>query len=146
MDVTTHKIYDRLPAWLFSALVVAAILWLTLAREPLPRNSLPLIPGFDKRGHACMFGGLYFALAFDSRLHYRKRGKKNPRRGAARRALLLAGICIAFGGLIELLQEWTGQGRSADWLDFAADAAGVLLSAAVTPWVLRRLGPGAPTR
>lgn len=142
----TNRIYYPLPAWLFSVLVVAAILWLTLAREPLPETSLPMIPGFDKIGHACMFGGLYFSLSFDSRLSLLRRGKKSSRRGSARRALLLAGVCIVFGGLVELLQEWTGQGRSADWLDFAADAAGVLLSAAVTPSLLRRLGPGAPTR
>lgn len=135
-----QNVYDRVPAWVFSALVVAAILWLTLAREPLPRNSLPLIPGFDKLGHACMFGGLYFAAAFDWRLHLLRRGKGKSRRGRAFGAVLLAGSCIAFGGLIELLQEWMGQGRSADWLDFAADAAGVLLSTAVTPWVLRRSG------
>ncbi|MDE6126503.1 MAG: hypothetical protein K2G30_06060 [Muribaculaceae bacterium] len=138
-----HKVYSRVPAWLFSALVVAAILWLTLAREPLPETSLPLIPGFDKIGHVCMFGGLYFALAFDWRLHRRMRGKEKSRRGLALGAVLLAGLCVAFGGLIELLQEWMGQGRGADWLDFAADAAGVLFSVVVTPWVLRRIGLGA---
>ncbi len=139
-------IYDRFPAWLFSGLVVAAILWLTLAREPLPRSSFPLIPGFDKIGHACMFGGLYFAAAFDWRLSHRKMGKRESRRGHAERAVLLAGLCVAFGGGIELLQEWMGQGRSADWLDFVADAAGVALSVAVTPWVLRRIGLGVRIR
>lgn len=141
----TH-IYNRLPEWIFSGLVVAAILWLTLAREPLPEDTLPAIPGFDKVGHACMFGGLYFALAFDWRLYHRKRGNKKSRRSLALWTLLLAGSCIVFGGVIELLQEQMGQGRSADWLDFAADAAGVLLSVAVTPWVLRRLGLRAPLR
>ncbi len=140
------KFLERLPAWLFSALVVAAILWLTLAREPLPETSLPLFPGFDKVGHACMFGGLYFALSVDLRLHRASRGHKETRRGGALAALLLAGLCVAFGGAIELLQEAMGQGRSADWLDFAADAAGVLLSVGVTPWVLRLAGLGGQPR
>lgn len=140
------KFANKIPAWLFSAFVVVAILWLTLAREPLPETSLPRIPGFDKIGHACMFGGLYFDMAFDWRLHHLRLGNRKSRRGHALRAVVLAGLCVAFGGAVELLQGWMGQGRSADWLDFAADAAGVLLSVAVTPWVLRRIGLGARPR
>ena len=39
---------------------------------------------------------------------------------------------LALGGLIEIAQELMGLGRSADWLDFVADAAGVLLGMAVS--------------
>ncbi|MFA5242190.1 MAG: VanZ family protein [Sulfuricella sp.] len=40
--------------------------------------------------------------------------------------LYLALACVAFGGIIELLQGWSGY-RSADWLDLLADSLGVAL-------------------
>jgi VanZ family protein len=40
--------------------------------------------------------------------------------------LWLALACIAYGGIIELLQGWSGY-RSADWMDLLADSLGVAL-------------------
>ncbi len=136
------KFYKYIPAWLFSAAVIVAILWLTLARDPLPSGAFPAFEGIDKLGHACMFGGLYFALAFDLSLaRFRRGGKEKSRLGIAT-CVLMAGFCVVFGGAVELLQEAMREGRSAEALDFLADVAGVMVSVAVTPWVLRRIGFG----
>ena len=41
-------------------------------------------------------------------------------------------VCpILFSGAIELLQEYATTHRSGDWLDFAANAAGVVLAALI---------------
>lgn len=107
------------PRWAFTALVVAAILWLTLAPQPLPEEDLPTFPGMDKVAHACMFGGLLIALLWDWTVVRGNRiGKKRP---------LLAALAVAaFGGAIELVQEAMGMGRGADILDFLADCGGIV--------------------
>lgn len=64
--------------FIFSAIVLTAILWLTLSPDPLPDNDLPLFEGMDKIVHACMFGGLYFALRFDLTLWTRRHGNTHP--------------------------------------------------------------------
>lgn len=110
----------RVPAWGFTILVTAAILWLTLAPDPLPEESLPTFPGMDKVAHACMFGGLLIAVIWDwLALSGRRLGKKRP---------LWAALAVAaFGGAVELVQEAMGMGRGADILDFLADCGGVAL-------------------
>jgi VanZ family protein len=40
--------------------------------------------------------------------------------------LYLALACVAYGGIIELLQGWSGY-RTADWMDLLADSLGVAL-------------------
>lgn len=135
------RILLLLPAWMFSILVIAAILWLTLAPDPLPDNDLPLFPGFDKVGHACMFGGLYFAAAFDWSTRHRK-SHTYPDTGfnlPAKHAIAIALAAIAFGGAIELIQGAMGMGRGCDIFDFLADTAGVAVSALITPCILRAM-------
>lgn len=130
-----------LPPWMFSILVIAAILWLTLAPDPLPDNDLPLFPGFDKVGHACMFGGLYFAAAFDWSTRHRKShicpdtSFKLP----AKYAIAILVATIAFGGAIELIQGAMGMGRGCDIFDFLADIAGVAVAALITPCILQAM-------
>lgn len=40
--------------------------------------------------------------------------------------ICLALACVAYGGIIELLQGWSGY-RTADWMDLLADSLGVAL-------------------
>ncbi len=47
-------------------------------------------------------------------------------------------LCVAFGGLIEILQEFWATNRTGDWLDFAANAAGAALGVAVMARVAQR--------
>lgn len=130
----------KLPAWAFTTLVTAAILWLTLAPDPLPDNELPLFPGLDKVAHACMFGGLYFAASFD--WMSRRRGGTPPFALPSTRACAaIAAATAAFGGAIELLQGAMDMGRGCDPYDFAADIAGVAAAVLLTPAVLRAMLP-----
>ncbi len=126
-----------IPTWLFTAIVTAAILWLTLAPEPLPDDSLPLIPGIDKIGHACMFAGLTLAIFFDLGLRQYKRGQSAAYTHL--RYVEVAAIVIIFGLLTEFLQEAIGAGRDGDILDWCADLAGTLLALAIVPRCLTRL-------
>ena len=46
---------------------LAAVLWLTLAPQPLPDLDVPPFDGLDKVMHAVMMGGLAGAFMFDWR-------------------------------------------------------------------------------
>ena len=133
-----------LPAWSFTTIVTAAILWLTLAPDPLPDNDLPLFPGFDKVAHACMFGGLYFAAAFDlvSRGCRRKGITQKFAPLPVKAAYITALSVTAFGGAVELIQGAMAMGRGCDMADFCADAAGVAIAMLLTPPVLRAMSAG----
>lgn len=115
---------STIPAFTLTAATLAAILWLTLARTPLPETDLPTFPGADKLVHAVMFGTLTVIACWD---WYASR----------RRALcnwqisLCAIVAIALGGGIEIEQGAMGNGRSADILDFVADTIGALAAMAI---------------
>ena len=111
----------KVPAWIVTSIVLVAILWLTLARTPLPETDMPSIPGADKVVHAIMFGGLTLVMCWDWDV---------SRSRALRRwqASVCALASITIGGAIEIAQGAMGCGRSADIMDFAADAAGALVA------------------
>lgn len=112
-----------LPVWVPTALILGAILWLTLAPQPTPDLDIPLFPGIDKVAHALMFFALALTLWFDC-------GRRGHiwRSPAPRICLLCAAASLATGILIEWLQRAMGLGRSFEWLDMAADSAGCLLA------------------
>lgn len=87
--------------------LITLILFLSLA--PLPAPPLHVEQG-DKIGHAIAYLVLtfWYAQLFDAR----------------RDLLLRAAAFVALGGLIEIAQSFTSY-RSAEWLDFFADDAGV---------------------
>jgi len=135
-------ILERIPSGMLTAVVTAAILWLTLAPHPLPETDMPLIPGLDKIVHASMFGGLYFVVGLDIAINRLAHKKAVFPLISGKTALMLALGIVAFGGLIELLQDAMALGRGGDLLDFIADAAGVGLSVWLTPNILRRMCVG----
>ena len=113
--------------WWPTAIVVAVILYSTLASDPTPDMDMSLFPHFDKLIHAVMFGGLAGALAFDWR-----RAHRDERLSGGR----MLAFCIAatlFGAAVELAQDAMHNGRSADWLDLAADAAGAAVAFFTAP-------------
>lgn len=109
----------HIPAWTVTAVTVVAILWLTLARTPLPETEIPLIPGADKIVHAVMFGWLTLVICWDWYI-------TTHSRLSAPRIAVCAIISILFGGAVELAQGAMGCGRSADIWDFTADTIGAL--------------------
>ena len=100
--------------------------WLALTPNPPPAADL----GWDKLNHACAFAALAVAAYF---------GLRSAR---ARPAAL--GSLLAYGGLIEIAQTFV-PGRSGEWADLLADAAGIaigaLLAGAVTAAAERGISP-----
>lgn len=76
-------------------------------------------PWTDKAAHFAAFGALLWTF-----------GVLIPRQ----RRTTLALFALLVGGMTEFIQGWTG--RDADWLDLAADAAGIAI--ALSLWALWR--------
>ena len=96
------------------------ILWLSLdPSPPVPENELL---GWDKLQHAAAYALMTF-LAGSA--FYTFSGN------FYRSWLAAAGISIVYGGLIELLQGWCTQARSAEFGDLVADTIGAVFVLAV---------------
>lgn len=125
MVAKIKAILSHIPKWLMSGIVLALVLWLTLAPHPTGNTNIHLFPGADKVVHGIMFGGLAFVVCIDM-MHARHWHK-----------LGLATIgCIAFctcilGIIIEIAQEKMGLGRSLEILDMLADSAGALIGCGI---------------
>ncbi len=124
-----RKIIEVLPPWVFTAAVLLAILYLTLVPRPLPPMKILMFPHSDKVVHALMFGAVVVAMILD---YVRKGGTH-----LLRFTLFSLATSVAIGGIIELLQSCMGMGRSGDWYDFMADAAGAALCAFSAPLIAR---------
>ena len=118
-----RRIIEKLPSWLLTAVTVAAILWLTLVPRPLGDMKPELFPGADKVVHAIMFGGLALMILTDCS---RSRG---GHRLSVLSVIMAASISTLFGIVIELLQREMDLGRSYDFYDMLADAAGAVAAA-----------------
>ena len=118
-----RRIYSILPPGVPGGLVIAAILYLTLAPQPLGDDTPELFYGADKVVHAIMFGAMSFVLSLD-RLMWRG--------SVSRRALIIIAIVSAATGIvIEFLQTWMDAGRSGDAADGVADVVGAAAGALI---------------
>ena len=111
-----------------SILVVAIICYLSFFTPP--KTDMEEIPNIDKLVHLCMYGGLTLVLWFE----YLRRHT-----GICWRRIVLLGIVfpVLMSGMIEILQATCTSNRSGDWLDFAANCAGVLLGCLFSYYVTR---------
>jgi VanZ family protein len=116
--------------WSASERVWRAVFWLTvcagivLALWPHPEAGEPWFPGVDKIEHALSFAVLVWM----------------GQRAGYRRALALAIGLLLLGGAIELAQGFLTTTRTAEWLDWLADAAGITLGFALVRARRRALG------
>ncbi len=112
----------RSPSWMFTVIVVIAILYLTLVPRPLPDMDIPLFPGIDKIVHAIMMMGMMWCICLDlARSHIAAQIRPTKK-------LAIAFVAtVIFGGVIELLQGCMGLGRGEDIYDFLADAIGAFI-------------------
>ncbi|MCQ2068111.1 MAG: VanZ family protein [Bacteroidaceae bacterium] len=105
-----------------SLLVILTILFLSLFNPPKTR--LNDVTNIDKIVHVCMYGGLELVIWIEYLRHHSNLNWVK---------ILVLGIIapIMLGGLLELAQMYLTQKRSGEWADLIADAAGVLIGAAV---------------
>jgi VanZ family protein len=102
------------PAWIIS------ILYLSVS--PLKQAPQIEIPGIDKLVHVGMY--LWLTIFLYSLLQ--KQGVWSF--GKKRSWLLAIVFSIAYGGMLEVVQEVFTQFRSGDWLDFLSNSLGALMA------------------
>ena len=124
----SNNIFYRIPRYLLSVVVTAGVLWLTLAPRPFGSVHVPMFEGADKVVHFLMFFAMAVAYYFDI-----IRGGKIS--DCPRLAGWIFVALTAVGGLIEIAQMLMAQGRSGDWFDLFADAAGALYGCLMA-WLL----------
>lgn len=112
-------IFRRPATW--AVLWALAILVLTL----MPAREVPGWPWadrvqLDKWVHAFLFGVQCVLLGLALTGVW-------PQAGRTGTYIMATVVAVAYGGIIELLQESMGNGRHGDTMDLLADAAGVLL-------------------
>ncbi len=114
-----------------SLLIIAVVTYLSFFRAP--STDLDNIPNIDKVVHVCMYFGMSVVPWFEFLRGHRK-GK-----ASLWHAIIGASLCpLIYGGLVEIVQGCATDYRSGDWLDFYADAAGVLLATLFALFVMRR--------
>jgi VanZ family protein len=99
-----------------------------LALTPIPPPSIDF--GWDKLNHLVAFS----TLAFSASLSW----------PASRRVrLLMYFMLFAYGGLIEVLQQFV-PGRACEWADLFADSVGIVLGAGMAAGLARTASSKAP--
>lgn len=116
-----------------SLLVILAVIYLSFFKPPSLNSELLKIPHLDKLVHLCMYGGLSGMLWLEFLRAHRK--DDTP----LWHAWIGATFCpLFFSGVVELLQEYCTIHRGGDWLDFLANATGVLCATLIAYFGLRR--------
>ncbi|MBO4984368.1 MAG: hypothetical protein J6C87_01840 [Bacteroides sp.] len=116
-----------------SLLVILAVIYLSFFKPPSLNSELLKIPHLDKLVHLCMYGGLSGMLWLEFLRAHRK--DDTP----LWHAWIGATLCpLFFSGVVELLQEYCTIHRGGDWLDFLANATGVLCATLIAYFGLRR--------
>lgn len=120
------KILRSLPPFLFSVIVIAAVVMLTCFPVPEMVMKAPSFLGADKIVHAIMFYGVVSALVFDV-------CRKSPSGlSTGMLAAFLAGALV-LGGITELVQAFADINRSGDINDFIADSIGAFVGWLTSP-------------
>lgn len=128
-------IISRMPAMMATALVLLAVLWLTLANFEVDPDDVPDIPYIDKIVHFIMFGGLAWIAVLDVCSHARRIGEPSRIIRPVYVALFAMVMSSLIGGVIEIAQDAMAMGRTADVWDWVADTAG----SAAGAWIAWRM-------
>ena len=115
------------------SLLICVAIWI-LCFIDIPETPLDNVSLIDKWTHIVMYLGLCLALWWE---HLRAHAYIYNKVWATIGGCLLP---MLMGGVIEILQAYcTGGRRSGDWIDFLADAVGVLLAQLICIPLARRL-------
>jgi len=114
----------------FSCLCITLI-WILSLMPFFPETPLDNVKFIDKWVHFVMYGGTFTVLWIEYTLKHKTADYE--------KLFFWAFLApIAMSGVLELLQEYcTGGCRNGDWLDFAANATGVLIAAILGLLILR---------
>ncbi len=91
-----------------TGLTLLLVLWLTLAPDPLPKDTPELFPGVDKLVHAVMMGGITGAIIFDI-----KRTTARQKTIPVRTIVIVCLAVAAFSFADEVAQSLMGLGQLA---------------------------------
>ncbi len=122
-----RRLVRHVPTWIPTIVVLAAVLWLTLAPHPVGDMDMPLFEGADKLAHGIMFMVLTITALFDL---MRSCG------WSPLNLVMISGTVFMAGALgvgIEFLQKLMDAGRSFEWLDVGADFVGAVFGAVI--WI-----------
>lgn len=103
-----------------SLCIILLVIYLSFFRPPQP-DEIPTFPGMDKAVHFLM----YFGMSGMLWLEY---GRAHRLYSSPLWHVWVGGfLCpILFSGIVELLQAYCTTYRGGEWMDLAANAAGVL--------------------
>ncbi|MBE6313633.1 MAG: hypothetical protein E7079_01605 [Bacteroidales bacterium] len=126
-------IFDKLPSWSISVVVLIVILILTLDSNPV-KIDLPNIVGIDKMVHGIMFGGLAMSICLDIQ---RRNWSVLIGVGSMIVAIVISSVV---GIIVEMLQYWMANGRTYEAYDIVADVVGVLIFTFIIRILLKKYG------
>ena len=113
------KFLLKIPTGVLSCFVILALIYLSLSPNPLGSRGILLFPYADKVAHFLMYLGLAAVFLLD----YAK--LKMPHHSGVNINLALTSVAVMFGLVMEICQlVWPELGRTFDWIDWCADAAG----------------------
>ena len=121
-----HKARRILCTYPLSLLVILPLLYLSFfnpAELTLPEQ----LPS-DKLVHSLMYFGVSMVFWLEWLRSHKRRTRPSVRKGF----LWCFAFPIVLGGIIELGQEYLTEVRSGDWLDFAANTAGVCVATVIS--------------
>ncbi len=104
--ILLFKQYHRPILWAFFIALLCG-----MPGKSIPHISWLELLSFDKFVHASLFFVLIILI-------------KKADKGSLKRLLVFTAVCIAYGGLLELMQAFWFTERSADWMDFTANTIG----------------------
>ena len=116
-----------------SIIIISIILYLSFA-PPSTFKEVPSFENEDKLVHLLMYGGLTCILIFDFRQFVKS--YRIPRFSFVLICIILP---VLLGGAVEILQPMYFAPRTADWIDWFSDIAGVLMGWFAMSFILPKL-------
>lgn len=121
--------FEYIKKYPLSLVIITIVLYLSFFTPP--KTDLETMPNFDKLVHFCMYFGFSGMVWLE---YLRSHRNKFSIRKTLIGAVLLP---ILFSGSVELGQAYLTADRSGDWMDFAANSAGVISASIIAYYVVR---------
>ena len=126
-------VFDKLPNWTTSIVVLIVILFLTLDSDPV-QIDLPNIVGIDKLVHGIMFGGLAMSICLDI-----QRRNWSVLIGVSSMVAAMV-ISSVVGVIVEMLQYRMANGRTYETYDIVADVVGAIVFGLIARILFKKYG------